>query len=111
MKILRLQKKRSHHFSFVISHQIIILGGCNGDDDEEEDFVEIIEGSNLQQGPKVPFKLSTVNDKAVLDRSNRIIIISKEYGLIVYDYEQGTFTDYQTKFYDSELMNYIAFLQ
>ena len=115
MKILRLQKKRSRHFSFVISHQIIIFGGCNGDDDEEEDFVEIIEGSILKQGPKVPFKLSTINDRVVLDRTNRFIIISKEYGLIVYDYEKGTFNNYQKEFYseyyDSELMNYVAFLQ
>ena len=115
VKILKLQKKRSRHFSFVISHQIIIFGGCNGDDDEEEDFVEIIEGSKLKQGPQVPFKLSTINDRVVLDRTNRFIIISKEYGLIVYDYENGTFNNYQKEFYseyyDSELMNYVAFLQ
>ena len=115
VKILRLQKKRSRHFSFVISNQIIIFGGRNGDNDEEEDFVEIIEGSKLKQGPKVPFKLSTVNDKVVLDRTNRIIIISKGYGLIVYDHEKGTFNNYQKEFYseyyDSELMNYVAFLQ
>ena len=36
---LRLQKKRSRHFSFVISNQIITFGGSDVDDD----FVEIIE--------------------------------------------------------------------
>ena len=83
---LRLQKKRRMHFSFVISDQIIILGGCYGDD-----FVEIIDGNRLIQGPRVPFELMTVNNQAVLDRRNRIIITSNEYGLFIYDHQNGSF--------------------
>ena len=87
---LRLQKKRYRHFSFVISNQIITFGGFRVDDD----FVEIFKNNQLQQGPKVPFELDTNNNQAVLDRKNRIIITSKEHGLIVYDHQAGTFTNY-----------------
>ena len=83
---LRLQKERRRPFSFVISNQIIIFGGCYGDD-----FVEIIDGNKLKQGPKVPFELMTVNNQAVLDRRNRIIITSNEYGLVIYDHQKGSF--------------------
>ena len=87
---LRLQKKRYLHFSFVISNQIITFGGVTFDDD----FVEIVENNTLKQGPKVPFKLNTYFDQAVLDRKSRIIITSKDHGLIVYDHHEGTFTPY-----------------
>ena len=84
---LRLQKTRSMHFSFVISNQIIIFGG-RGDG---EDFVEIIFGNELKRGPKVPVNLDTVFDQAVLDRENRIIIVSRNHGLIVYDHQHQFF--------------------
>ena len=87
---LRLQKKRYNHFSFVISNQIIIFGGQFVDND----FIEIIENNQLKQGPKVPFELSTWSDQAVLDRKNRIIITSKDHGLIVYDHQDETFKNY-----------------
>ena len=104
---LRLQKKRFRHFSFVISNRIITFGGYNVDDD----FVEIIENNTLKQGPKVPFKLSTFYDRAVLDRKNRIIIISKDHGLIVYDHQNGTFTNYDNFKLREERYNYAAILQ
>ena len=102
---LRLQKKRFRHFSFVISSQIIIFGGeIVGDD-----FVEIIEINRLIQGPKVPFKLDTSNDQAVLDRKNRIIITSYRYGLIVYDHLAGTFKIFRNyKFKLREVRRYYA---
>ena len=104
---LRLQKKRVRHFSFVISNQIITFGGGNVDDD----FVEIIENNTLKQGPKVPFKLNTWNDQAILDRKNRIIITSKDYGLIVYDHQAGTFTPYNNFKLKEERVGYAAILQ
>ena len=87
---LRLQKKRAGHFSFVISNQIIIFGGYN----EDDDVVEIIGENELKQGPKVPFRLRNDYDQAVLDRNNRIIITSKDHGLIIYDHQAETFTPY-----------------
>ena len=33
-------------------------------------------------------------DQAVLDRKNRIIIVSRNHGLIVYDHQERTFTNY-----------------
>ena len=106
-KRLRLQKERCLHFSFVISNQIIILGGYHVD----EDFVEIIENSKLKQGPKVPFKLSTYDDQAVLDRKNRIIITSKDHGLIVYDHQEETFTNYDNFKLRENRDTYAAILQ
>ena len=104
---LRLQKKREGHFSFVISNQIIIFGGCDG-----EDFIEILEENEFKQGPKVPFKLNTLNDQAVLDRKNRIIIISKDHGLIVYDHQAaGTFTSYDNFKIRETRYGYAAILQ
>ena len=67
-----------------------------GDKARPEDFVEIIEGSKLKQGPKVPFELDTSSDQGVLDRKNRIIITSKDHGLIVYDHQAGTFIPYNS---------------
>ena len=90
---LRLQYKRVCHFSFVISNQIIGLGGTDWGVDD--DFVEIIENDQVKQGPKVPFRLSTAYDQAVLDRKNRIIITSRKHGLTVYDYQAGTFANYK----------------
>ena len=104
---LRLQKKRFRHFSFVISNQIIIFGGVIVDDE----FVEIIENNKIKQGPKVPFKLSTYYDQAVLDRKNRIIITSKHHGLVVYDHHAGTFTPYNNFKLREEREGYAAILQ
>ena len=104
---LGLQKKRTNHFSFVISNQIITFGGFNVDDD----FVEIFENNKLKQGPKVAFKLSTVNDQAVLDRKNRIIITSRNHGLIVYDHQEGTFTNYNDFKLKEDRRYYAAILQ
>ena len=103
---LRLQKKRSWHFSFVISNQIITFGGSN----EDDDFVEIIKNLKLMQGPKVPFKLSTDDDQVVLDRKNRIIITSKDHGLIVYDHQAKTFTNYDNFKLREERTDYAAIL-
>ena len=105
---LRLQKKRSRHFSFVISNQIIIFGGENVDDD----FVEIIENNELKQGPKVPpFELSTWYDQAVLDRKNRIIITSRDHGLIIYDHTERKFTPNNNFELREERRFYAAILQ
>ena len=104
---LRLQKKRSSHFSFVISNQIIIFGGHV----EGEDFVEILERKELKQGPKVPFELNASCDQAVLDRKDRIIITSHRYGLIVYDHKQGTFKMYGSFKLKEKLDDYAAILQ
>ena len=98
--------KRYRHFSFVISNQIIIFGGCSG-----EDVVEIVEENQLKQGPKVPFKLNTYYDQAVLDRKNRIIITSKNHGLIVYDHQAETFTNYDNFKLKEERVGYAAILQ
>ena len=104
---LRSQKKRSMHFSFVISNQIITFGGFVAG----EDLVEILVENQLKQGPKVPFKLSTWRDKAVLDRKNRIIITSKDHGLIVYDHQAGTFTPYNNFKRREGRVGYAAILQ
>ena len=89
----------------MISNQIITFGGRN----VEDDFVEIIENNQLKQGPKVPFKLSTWNDQAVLDRKDRIIITSYRYGLIVYDHLAGTFKFFRNyKFKLREVRRYYA---
>ena len=104
---LRLQKKRFAHFSFVISNQIITFGGLGVDDD----FVEIIQNNTLKQGPKVPFELNTVNDQAVLDRKNRVIITSKEHGLIVYDHQAGAFKNYNNFKLREERTRFAAILQ
>ena len=104
---LRMQKKRFYHFSFVISNQIITFGGSG----VEDDFVEIIENNTLKQGPKVPFKLNTFDDQAVLDRKNRIIITSKDHGLIIYDHQELIFTPYNNFKLREEREAYAAILQ
>ena len=73
--------------------------------------MEIIEYNKLKQGPKVPFQLSTYYDKAVLDRKNRIIITSKDHGLIVYDHQAGTFRNYDDFKLKEERVGYAAILQ
>ena len=102
-----LQKKRCSHFSFVISNEIIVLGG----EDLQKDRVEIIQGNKIRRGTKVPFQLNTVYDQAILDRKNRIIITSNNHGLIVYDHNQGTFTNYDNFKLREERGGYAAVLQ
>ena len=103
----RLQKKRCTHFSFVISNQIIIFGGLGVGDD----FVEIIEGNEVKQGPKVPFQLETFDAQAVLDRKNRVIIISNKYGLLVYDHQNRSFQHFSDLKLREERYSYAAILQ
>ena len=103
----RLQRKRQRHFSFVILNQLIIFGGYN----VEDDVVEIIEGNELKQGPKVPFKLDTDDAQAVLDRQNRVIITSKYYGLIIYDHRAGSFQNFPSFRLREERDYYAAILQ
>ena len=112
---LRLQNKRSGHFSFVISNQIIIFGGCKGHNPQSpygggEDFVEIIFGNEIERGPKVPVDLNTDIDQAVLDRQNRIIILSRSHGLIVYDHQHRSFQHFPNFTLKEQRMNYAAIL-
>ena len=80
-------------------------------EDVDDNFVEIIENNKLKQGPKVPFKLNTRYDQAVLDRKNRIIITSQDHGLIVYDHQAGTFTNYDNFKLKEYRTEYAAILQ
>ena len=105
---LRLQKSRSCHFSFVISNQIIIFGGEFAG---ANDVVEIIEGNELKQGPKVPFQLDTVSDQAILDRQNRIVIISNKHGLILYDHQNESLKHFPDLKLREERFMYAAILQ
>ena len=73
--------------------------------------MEIFENNRLKQGPKVPFTLSTWNDQAVLDRKDRIIITSHRYGLIIYDHQAGTFTNYDNFKIREARQRYAAILQ
>ena len=112
---LRLQNKRSGHFSFVISNQIIIFGGCKGHNPQSpygggEDFVEIIFGNEIERGPKVPVDLNTDIDQAVLDRKNRIIILSRGHGLIVYDHQHRSFQHFPNFTLKEQRMNYASIL-
>ena len=104
---LRLQKKRERHFSIVISNRIIILGGYV----DGEDIVEILEGNELKQGPNIPFKLNSNVDQVVVDRKRRIIIISKDHGVIVYDHTKRKFTPYDNLKLRELRYNYAAILQ
>ena len=91
----------------MISNQIIVLGGIN----VKDDLVEIIEGNELKQDPHVPFELDCIHDQAVLDRHNRIIIRSKDHGLVVYDHQEGTITNYDNFKLKEKQQGYAAILQ
>ena len=94
---IKLQKKRIMHFSFVISNKIIVFGGgpFHGSVYDDNDVVEIIEGTDIKEGPNLKFRLSSDSDQAVLDtKRKRILITSKNHGLITYDYERGIFEQY-----------------
>ena len=111
---LRLQKTRSRHFYFVISNQIIIFGGRRDGNTPYEtckDFVEIIFGNELKRGPKVPVSLDTVFDQAVLDRKNRIIIVSRKYGLLVYDHQHQSFQHFPKFTLKDKRIQYASILQ
>ena len=55
--------------------------------------------------------LVIVNDQAVLDRKDRIIITTKEHGLIVYDHQAGAFKNYDNFKLREERYSYAAILQ
>ena len=59
-----------------------------------DDMMEIWDGREWKLGPKFPFNVSTRNAQAVVDRKNRIILTTNNYGVIVYDPIQGVIKDY-----------------
>ena len=101
----RLQRRRHSHFSFVISNKIIIFGGC------DDDVMEIIEDGRLIQGSRIPFKLDTECDQAVLYQNHCIIITSRDYGLIIYNHIKGTMKGYPNYKLKEDRQHYAAILQ
>ena len=66
------------------------MGGFNIKDDR----IEIWDGREWKLGPQFSFKVSTANAQAVVDRKNRIILTTNNYGIIVYDPTQGVIKHY-----------------
>ena len=77
--------KRDEHFAISTDTAVYVFGGNSN----EQNHIEIFDGHQWELGPKLPSELSTYNAQAVVDKSNRIIITTKD-GIIVYDTREGT---------------------
>ena len=82
-KLKPMNNLRAGHFSFVIDNKVYVFGGEW--DGNEKQTVEIFDGENWEIGPEYSFFLNKSNAQAGLDDKKRIIIVSKNHGIIVYN--------------------------
>ena len=86
-----MKYNRDFHFSLDLGNRIVIIGGR----DRANDNVEYFDGETWTEGPKLPFEINTYNSQCILDRMNRIIIITNDNGLILIDIEKETWKHYE----------------
>ena len=48
-------------------------------------YIEYFDGSHWTLGPNFPFKIHTENAQCILDRMGRVIILSNDDGLIIFN--------------------------
>lgn len=107
-EIPSMAKERSYHFSFAVDDKIYVVGG----DDIGDDFIEIFDGREWKEGPRLSFSdVSTKYAQAVFDRKKRIIITTNDHGIIVYDPIQGVIKNYPNFKLREERRQYMALLQ
>ena len=86
-KLNSMNEARKKHFSIVVDRKVYVFGGEMGD--KANYNVEIFDGENWEIGPKCPFHLNSYNAQAGLDDKKRIIIVSENHGIIVYNTQTG----------------------
>ena len=60
--------------------------------------MEIFDGETWKEGPRLPCYLDTGNGNAVKDRKGKIIIISNNLGLGIFDPETLSINFFESKF-------------
>ena len=91
-----MRHKRSLHFSFSFQEKIFVFGG--EENRKEKSQVEIFDGETWKEGPRLPCYLDTGNGNAVKDRKGKIIIISNNLGLGIFDLETLSINFFESKF-------------
>lgn len=99
--------RRSRHFSMILNSKIAVLGGI----DRKDCPMEYFDGSHWTFGPKVPFDITTLNAQCIVDRMGRVLILSKDDGLIVFDSKQETFKKYEKFGLREKRISFSALLQ
>ena len=85
-----MRNERRWHFSLSVDEKIYVFGGFI----VERNVIEIFDGREWSIGPTFPFFVLSYEAQAVVDRKQRIIIITSYHGIIVYDPIQGVIKDY-----------------
>ena len=85
--------KREEHFAMNLGSKLLVLGGRDGEHTLKH--IEYFDGVHWTLGPKIPFKITTINAQCILDRMGRILILSNDDSLIVFDTKNETFKHYE----------------
>ena len=114
-EIGNMNYKRSGHFLFSFQNKVIVFGGNRSIGDNENDRVEYLDGERWKLGPIVPYNFNPHSDvqdaQSVLDRRGRIIIISNELGLVIFDIQKETFRHYPNFWLSQPRRVFAALLQ
>ena len=110
-EIGRMNYKRCGHFLFSFQNKVIVFGGNQSLSDNEHDRLEYLVDGRWELGPRVPFNFYTWDAQSVLDRQGRIIIISNEHGLIIFDIQKELFKHYPDYKLRGPRTNFTAILQ
>ena len=76
-----MQFRRRAHFCVSLNNKCLVLGGYG----RKNDNIEYFDGSHWTIGPKVPFEIHKENAQCILDRMGRVIILSNNDRLIIFD--------------------------
>ena len=82
---------RWRHFAINLSDKIIVFGGYN----KKGFHMEYFDGRHWTLGPAVPFDITTENSQCILDRMGRVVILSNDDGLIIFNAKTETFKQYK----------------
>ena len=103
--------ERSSHFLFSFQNKVIVFGGNQSLSDNDQDRLEYLHDGSWKIGPRVPFNFNTWYAQSVLDRQGRIIIISNDHGLIIFNIQNETFKHYPDYKLREPRTNFTALLQ
>ena len=81
-----------------MKNRIVVIGGFVTDAKNSNDAklnIEYFDGKNWTLGPKIPFGIHSGNSQIIQDRMGRVLVLSNNNGLILYDSKLETFKQYE----------------
>ena len=93
-----MKSKRSNHFAFEIQGKIVVFGG--EENYKENTKIEIYDPTTKKwtDGPLLPCYLNKVTGNAVMNRQGKIILMTKEKGIGIFDPENNSIDFFEGQF-------------